>query len=192
MRSVLRCLAVALLLALALLSGSPAGAQSPPLRPVTVGSPMPDFNLPVFQGGEVTLSKLLGKNVMIVFPRGLSRPDAWCHVCPYQHAELADYDARTGFRARANLEILFVLPYDREVIARWLDAYPQLLQDNEDAKNPSNPSALDDAGRARMERSRAAYCHSIKLFILLSSQVFLSLGGFSFGRFFFGQCQEDT
>ena len=36
------------------------------------------------------------------------------------------------------------------------------------------------------------YRYSIKLFILLSSQVFLSLGGFSLGRFFFRQCQEDT
>jgi hypothetical protein len=108
----------------------------------------------------VTLSELRGKNVMIVFPRGLSRPDSWCHVCPYQHAELAEYEAETDFRARTNLEILFVLPYGHEKIGEWIDAYPQLLRDIEEWKNPPNPAALDDAGRARMERSRGAYPRS--------------------------------
>ena len=135
----------------------PARGQISDLRPTTVGSPMPDFTLPVYQGGEMTLSQLRGKNVMIVFPRGLSRPDGWCHVCPYQHAELVEYEAETGFRARANLEILFVLPYTRDKIGEWIDAYPQLLKDIEDWKNPPNPAGLDDAGRARMERSRGAY-----------------------------------
>jgi peroxiredoxin len=132
-------------------------AQSQPLRPVTVGSPMPDFALPVYQGGDLTLSSLRGKTVMMIFPRGLSRPGSWCHVCPYQHAELVDYDARTHWRARDNLEILYVLPYSWEMVAEFIDAYPQLLQDNEDAKNPPNPESLDEAGRARMERARAVY-----------------------------------
>lgn len=147
---------------LLLLSVAPpfASAQPAPLRPTIVGSPMPDFTLPVYQGGEVTLSELRGKNVMIVFPRGLSRPDSWCHVCPYQHAELAEYEAETDFRARTNLEILFVLPYGHEKIGEWIDAYPQLLRDIEEWKNPPNPAALDDAGRARMERSRGAYPRS--------------------------------
>lgn len=157
MRSVVRRPAVAVVLLPLLLSAASAAAQAPPLRPVTVGSPMPDFTVAVFQGGEVTLSELRGKNVMIVFPRGLSRPDAWCHVCPYQHAELADYDARTGFRARANLEILWVMPYSREMVAKWLDDYPQLLQDNENAKNPPAAATLDEAGKAHMERARRAY-----------------------------------
>jgi peroxiredoxin len=134
---------------------APGHAQA--LGPVTVGSPMPDFTLPVFQGGELSLSDFRGKNVMIVFPRGLSRPESWCHVCPYQHAELARYEAETGFRTRENLEILYVLPYPKEKVAEWLDAYPGLLQDIEDWKNPPDPGNLDDAGRARMERSRRVY-----------------------------------
>ncbi len=159
-----------LLLAALLCGGSAAdlSAQAQPLRPVTVGSPMPDFTLPVYQGGEMTLSRLRGKNVMIVFPRGLSRPDSWCHVCPYQHAEMVAYDAQTHWRARANLEILFVLPYPGEKVAEWIDAYPQLLQDNENAKNPPNAAALDDAGRARMERARGMYP---KVFSAVRSQV---------------------
>ena len=132
-------------------------AQTQPLRPVTVGSPMPDFTLPVFQGGETTLSHLRGQNVMIVFPRGLSRPGSWCHICPYQHSELVEYEAQTSWQARANLKILYVLPYSQEMISEWVDAYPQLLQDIEDGKNPPNQESLDDAGRARMERQRQIY-----------------------------------
>lgn len=151
---------VPLLLLAAFLSFQTAAdlaAQAQPLRPVTVGAPMPDFTLPVFQGGEITLSDLRGKNVMIVFPRGLSQPGSWCHICPYQHAELVEYEAQTNWRSRANLEILYVLPYGREMVGEWLDAYPQLLQDNENAKNPPDPGSLDDAGRARVERSRLIY-----------------------------------
>ncbi|MFH1764843.1 MAG: redoxin domain-containing protein [Gemmatimonadota bacterium] len=134
-----------------------AQTQTQPLRPVTVGSAMPDFTLPVFQGGEITLSELRGKNVMIVFPRGLSRPGSWCHICPYQHAEFVEYEAETDWQSRANLEILYVLPYSKEMIGEWIDAYPQLLQDNENGKNPPDIATLDDAGRARAERARQIY-----------------------------------
>ena len=136
-------------------------AQTQPLRPVTVGSAMPDFTLPVFQGGEITLSDLRGQNVMVVFPRGLSRPGSWCHICPYQHSELVEYEAQTNWQARANLKILFVLPYGQEMIAEWVDAYPQLLQDIEDGKNPPNAGELDDAGRARIERQKQIYPKAI-------------------------------
>jgi peroxiredoxin len=146
-----------LLIGLFLWGGPSSAVHAQPTRPVTVGSPVPDFTLPVFQGGELTLSDLRGKNVMIVFPRGLSRPGSWCHICPYQHSELVEYEADSGWRDRANLEILFVLPYDQGMVAEWIDAYPQLLQDIEDGKNPPDQATLDDAGRARMERSRQIY-----------------------------------
>ncbi|MFC1660370.1 redoxin domain-containing protein [Gemmatimonadota bacterium] len=153
-----RCLlAFAVVLALAGLPAADLQAQTGQLSPVTVGSTMPDFTLPTFQGGEVSLSELRGKNVMIVFPRGLSRPGSWCHVCPYQHSELAEYELETGFRARANLEILFVLPYSQQMVGEWIEAYPQLLQDIEDWKNPADPAGLDDAGRARLERVKKTY-----------------------------------
>jgi len=132
-------------------------AQASQLRPVTVGSPMPDITLPVYQGGDVTLSSLRGKRVMLVFPRGLARPTSWCHVCPYQLAELANYETTTNFRDRANLEILYVLPYGREKVGEWIEAFPQLLQEIEESKNPADAAALDEAGRARVERSRQTY-----------------------------------
>lgn len=137
--------------------GAVSEIDAQPLRPPTVGSPMPDLTLPVFQGGEITLSELRGQNVMIVFPRGLSRPGSWCHICPYQHSEMVEYEAGTNWQARSNLKVLFVLPYDQEMIGEWVDAYPQLLQDIHDGKNPPNAENLDDAGRARVERQKQIY-----------------------------------
>jgi hypothetical protein len=130
-------LAVFLPLVLSFTPSADLDAQSQPLRPVTVGSPMPDFTLPVF--------------------RGLSRPGSWCHICPYQYSELVDYEEQTNWRSRANLEILYVLPYGQQMVQEWLDAFPQLLQDIEDGKNPPNIESLDEAGRAQVERSRQIY-----------------------------------
>ena len=126
-------------------------AQAAPIRPVTVGSFMPDFTLPSYQGDEVTMSDLLGKTVVLIFPRGRSGPGSWCHVCNYQHMELVEYEARSSLRQRANLEILFVLPYDREELDGWIEAYPQQLQDLEDWRSPPDPDNLDAAGRRRMQ-----------------------------------------
>jgi peroxiredoxin len=146
-------------LALPFNSGSQGelAAQAQPLRPVTVGSPMPDFTLPVFQGGELTLSDLRGSNVMMVFLRGLSRPGSWCHICPYQHSEMVEYDGRTDWQSQANLKILYLLPYGHDMVEEWVDAYPQLLLDIEEGKNPPNAHELDEAGRARVERSKQIY-----------------------------------
>ena len=60
--------------------------QQSSLGPVGIEQPMPDFSLPVLQGGTFTLSEYLGRHVMLIFPRGLAGPDHWCHVCNYQYA----------------------------------------------------------------------------------------------------------
>jgi len=39
---------------------------------VSIGSPAPDFTLPQVGGGEVTLSALRGKPVVLVFLRGFA------------------------------------------------------------------------------------------------------------------------
>jgi peroxiredoxin len=132
-------------------------AQGPAIRPVTVGSPMPDFTLPAYQGGSVTLSALKGKTIILIFPRGYAAPGAWCHVCNYQHSELVEYEAARQLRKRANVEILFVLPYTKDAVADWIDKYPQQLADLEAWKNPPDPATLDEAGRQRMERARKVY-----------------------------------
>ena len=55
----------------------PSFSQQAEIRPATVGQPMPDFALPVYQGGDLKLSGLKGKNVLIIFPRGYQAPGAW-------------------------------------------------------------------------------------------------------------------
>ena len=140
-----------------------AGAQAPAIKgPVSVGAPMPDFTLPAYQGGSVSLAGLEGKTVILIFPRGYSGPGSWCHICNYQHSELVDYEAREAFRKKANVEILFVMPYAKEALDDWVDKYPQQLADIEGNKNPPDPQKLDEAGKARAERARRIYPKTFK------------------------------
>jgi peroxiredoxin len=125
--------------------------------PVTLEEPMPDFTLPVYQGGEIKLSDLRGKNVMIIFPRGYAAPGAWCTICDYKYAELVDLEKTAQIRKKYDLEILFVLPYDRETIKAWLDALPGQLEKIRLTKNPPDPTKLDEKAKATMERYRKLF-----------------------------------
>jgi len=71
-----------------------AQAQQAEVRPnpVVVGQPMPDFTLPVYQGGLLSLSSLRGKNVLILFPRGYAAENYWCTICNYRYVELAELE----------------------------------------------------------------------------------------------------
>jgi peroxiredoxin len=146
-----------LALSAALLFGAAAAASAAPARdiqPVTVGQIMPDFTLPVFQGGELRLSALRGKNVLLIFPRGLAGENHWCHVCNYQYADLAELEKTEAIRKSHNLEICFVMPYGKEAIQGWVDAFPRQMMDIEAWKNPPDADKLDDKGKARLERLR--------------------------------------
>jgi peroxiredoxin len=126
-------------------------SQTNEIKPVTLESAMPDFSLPVFQGGEIAISGLKGKNILLIFPRGRSRENSWCHVCNYQYAEWAEVEAQKQIRERYNVEILFVLPYGKEVVTEWVDKFYDQLQDLEKGKNPVEPEKLDERGKSRME-----------------------------------------
>lgn len=131
-----------------------APAPAPGIKPVTVLQPMPDFTLAALQGGEVTLSKLRGKNVLLIFPRGLVGEGSWCHVDNYQYSDPAETEKIEAFRKTFNLEVLFVLPYDKTVVQQWADKFADQMQDIEDWKNPSDPAALDAQGKTRMDNYR--------------------------------------
>lgn len=124
------------------------------IRPVSVLQSMPDFTLPVYQGGEIGISQLKGKNILLIFPRGLAGEDHWCHVCNYQYAELAELESSQNIREKHNLEILFVLPYPKEMVQDWVDKFPDQMADIENWKNPPEPEKLDEKGRRRMEMIR--------------------------------------
>jgi peroxiredoxin len=129
----------------------PAG---PEVRPAIIEQPMADFTLPAYQGGEVTLSKLRGKNVMIIFPRGYAGPNYWCTICNYRYVELAELEKARQIRQKYNVEVLVIFPYNRETVQIWLEALPGQLDKIREGKNPADPSKLDDAGKRRMERWR--------------------------------------
>ncbi|MCX6559194.1 MAG: redoxin domain-containing protein [Candidatus Aminicenantes bacterium] len=144
-----------LALAAALLGAGSVSAQD--LKPVTLGQTMPNFALPVFQGGEASIAGLAGKNILLIFPRGLAGENHWCHVCNYQYADLTALEKETGFRKSHNLEVLFVLPYSRAMVQDWVDDFADQLNDIEAWKNPADADKLDEKGKARLLLMRTAF-----------------------------------
>jgi len=123
-------------------------------QPAVVRQEMPDITLPVYQGGEITLSQLKGKNVLLIFPRGLAGEDHWCHICNYQYADLAALEKEKNLRNQFDLEILFVLPYNHEMVEEWVDKFSDQMADIQNWKNPADPDKLDERGKRRMEFAR--------------------------------------
>jgi peroxiredoxin len=134
-----------------------ATAREAGIKPVIVGQPMPDFTLPAYQGGTVTLSALKGKNVMIIFPRGYAAENYWCTICNYKYAELVELERTREFRKKYDVEVLFVFPYGPDVVKAWVDALPDQLDTIKERKYPADPAKLDEKGRRSMERYRQVY-----------------------------------
>ncbi len=123
-------------------------AQEAETKPVTVGQPMPDFTLPAYQGGTVTLSALRGKNVMIIFPRGYAAENYWCTICNYKYAELVELERTQEIRKKYNVEVLIVLPYGPDVVKAWVDVLPeQLIRSRSGSTPPTLPSSTRRASR---------------------------------------------
>lgn len=148
--------AVVVILALAA-GGAGLRGQGGDIRPVTVGQPMPNFSLPTFQGGTFDLAGLKGKNVLLVFPRGFAAEGRWCTIDNYKYAEIIDLEKTSEIRKKYNMEIVYIFPYAKDVVAQWVDTNPEQLVKIKDWKNPADPSKLDDQGKARMERWRTSY-----------------------------------
>jgi len=129
-----------------------AQTQPPEIKPAILGQPMPDFSLPSLQGPEVALSKLKGKNVLIVFPRGYAAENYWCTICDYYYAELVELEQTESVRKKFNLEILYVFPYAKETVQAWVNDLPAQIEKLHGWKHPAEPDKLDEKGKARMER----------------------------------------
>ena len=142
---------------------APQPQKAPDFKPALIEQPMPDFTLPAYQGGTVTLSRLKGKNVMIVFPRGWAAENHWCTICNYKYVELAQLEKALDFRRKYDVEVLVIFPYDGETVKAWVEALPAQLESINAAKHPADPSKLDEAGKRRMERSRLFYPKDLSL-----------------------------
>jgi len=149
----MHCLCLALL---AIAGAALLPAQAAPIKPVNFGDLFPAFTLPAVQGGEVSLAALKGKNVLIIFPRGRVA-DHWCQICHYQYVELAELEKSLQFRKKYNLEVLYVLPYDKATVEHWVSIFPEQMAAVEEWKNPSAEELKDPATQAWMERSRLLF-----------------------------------
>jgi len=131
-------------------------AQATPIKPVNFGDVFPNFILPAVQGGDVALSSLKGKNVLIIFLRGRVG-DHWCQICHYQYAELADLEKTQQIRKKYNLEILFILPYDKATVEHWVNIFPEQMAVIEEWKNPAAEAQKDPATARWMETTRRLF-----------------------------------
>lgn len=137
-------------------------SQETEIQPVIVGNPMPDFALPAYQGGTITLSSFKGKNVLLIFPRGLAGEARWCHIDNYRYAELMQLEKENRIREKYNVEILYILPYNKKVVKEWVESNPEQLQHIENWKN-MDAEKLDERGKRRMEFARKAFPKAFKL-----------------------------
>lgn len=139
-------------LVLGLAPALPAQAQEPELKPAVIEQPMADFTLPLYQGGELSLSSLRGRNVVIIVPRFWAAPGYYCTICDYQYVNLAEMNKTEPFQKKYNAEIVYLFPFGKEDVAKWLASLPEQMDKIKAAKNPPDPSKLDDKGKTRMER----------------------------------------
>lgn len=141
------------LLGCLLIFGSQGSAFSQDeIRPVTLGQVMPEFSLPLHPEGELALKELKGKNVVLIFPRGLAGKDHWCHVCNYQYAELVEWEQKEQIREKLNVEIIFVLPYSAAMVKEWVAAFPQQFLDIKNWKYPPEPEKMTEQQKQRAAR----------------------------------------
>jgi peroxiredoxin len=151
-------IAVLLLCGIAALVESRAQSQLPVIRPAIMNMEASDFTLPALQGGEYTLSALRGKTVLLVFPRGhVQDTNTWCNICQYQYSELAELDLQKNIRKKNDLEILFILPYDRKTVENWVSTMPEQLREIETWKYPADTVKKTDNVIRWMEISRRLY-----------------------------------
>lgn len=116
------------------------------IQPGYVGKKISDFKLQTYQGNDLSISDLEGKNVLLVFPRGRVTDQIWCGICMYQYAELAYMDATQKIRDKYDLEIVFVLMLDRDSTEQWYNGFPERLSRIEQWKYPedtTNQAVMD-------------------------------------------------
>ena len=110
------------------------------LLPAIAGEPMPSFSLPVYQGGNFSLSDHQGHNILLMFPRGRVG-NGWCLFCQYQYLDLVDLEKQEQLQKKYDLEIVFVLPYGKDDIEKWFTAFPASMKTLDGIRNPAGGQA---------------------------------------------------
>ena len=94
---------------------------------------------PNLNGKEIALSDFKNKKVLLIFPRGKVSDDYWCSLCHLQYSELAKLEIDKNLRKKYNLEIIFILPYIKDTVDRWMKYMPKAMATIEKWKNPDDP-----------------------------------------------------
>jgi peroxiredoxin len=118
-------------------------------RENTINLPMIDQAVSDFQlidqnGNSVVLSDYKGKNVMLIFSRGMVKENYWCQICHYQYADLADLEKTLSIRQKYNLEVLFILPYSIDTVKNWIGMFPKQMEIIDNWKYPKDSVTLTE------------------------------------------------
>jgi len=117
-------------------------SQNNHVRVGIVGEKFSDFTLKTYQGSEVSTNKLRGKNLLLISSRGKYTDKYWCGICFYQYAEFANLQATKDICKKYNMEILFLLPYNRDSIVGWEKNFANGLAYIENVKHPADTTQL--------------------------------------------------
>jgi peroxiredoxin len=109
-----------------------------------IGEKFSDFSLKTYQGNQISTSDLRGKNILLISSRGKYNDSYWCGICFYQYAEFADLVLNQKIREKYNMEILFLLPYNKDTIASWEKHFPGGLAYIEHVKKPDKTENLSE------------------------------------------------
>lgn len=134
------------------------------MRAVTVGQEMPEFKAEIYQGGTFNLNDYTGKNVMLIFNRGLVAPNHWCNICQYNYMEMIDFERLNQLEEKHNLKVAFVLPYSKDTVAQWIATIPQQMKVVEEWKYPADTTRLSKGRKQWMRTARKMFPkdHTIK------------------------------
>jgi len=103
-----------------------------------------NFQLTDQNGHAVSLSDYKGKNVMLIFPRGMVKENYWCQICHYQYADIADLEKNSSVRQKYNMEVLFVLPYSTDTVKNWIGMFPKQMEIIDNWKYPRDTANLSE------------------------------------------------
>jgi peroxiredoxin len=112
--------------------------QDNAIKPPSLGDHFPEFTLPVYPKGEFSLAQMRGKNMLLITSRGKYSAEHWCAICNYQYADFASLAIDDSIREKYNLEIVFLMPYSKEMLVDWENAFTDELKKIENWKYPSD------------------------------------------------------
>jgi peroxiredoxin len=113
-------------------------SQNVDIKPPILGEKFPDFTLPIYQGGEFKMAEMLGKNVLLISSRGKYADDHWCAICNYQYADFVELVEKDSILEKYNLAIAFLMPYSKDILSGWENAFPGDMKKIEGWKYPEN------------------------------------------------------